>query len=66
MTSHYPLNMTRGTKINTQTLYTECIHCDSPIDKGLFDELDNTMYLDCNSCKDESTVWDWYDDWEKP
>jgi DNA-directed RNA polymerase subunit RPC12/RpoP len=48
--------------MNTQTLYTECIHCDSPIENGLFDELDNTMYLDCTSCKEDSTVWDWYDD----
>jgi translation initiation factor 2 beta subunit (eIF-2beta)/eIF-5 len=55
------------TEINTRQLsrkilYTECIHCDSPIEKGLYDELDNTMYLDCSSCKEESTVWDWYDE----
>jgi len=49
-------------KLSTRTLYTECIHCDSPINSGLYDELDNTMYLDCASCKEDSAVWDWYDE----
>jgi hypothetical protein len=49
-------------QLSTRTLYTECINCDSPINGGLYDELDNTMYLDCSSCKEESTVWDWYDE----
>lgn len=48
--------------MNTHTLYTECIHCDNPIESGLFDEADNTMYLECLSCKEESTVWNWYDE----
>ena len=53
--------------LELRDIYTECIHCDEVIEgKGLFDILDNTMYLDCDKCLQEMTVWNWYDDWESP
>jgi hypothetical protein len=52
-------------KLELHSAYTECIHCDKVIEgMGLFDTSDNTMYLDCVNCKEEMTVWNWYDDWE--
>lgn len=59
--------MTNVRNLELRDVYTECINCDEPIEgKGLFDILDNTMYLDCDRCLNEMTVFDWYDDWEKP
>lgn len=53
-------------ELESRMLYTECERCDNGIEEGLFDVTDNTMYLECPSCGSEITVWNWYDDWEKP
>jgi DNA-directed RNA polymerase subunit RPC12/RpoP len=61
----------RGIMVNVRgvelrELYTECIECDSEIEQGMFDVMDNTMYMDCPNCHNEMAVWDWYDDWNDP
>lgn len=53
--------------LELREVYTQCTSCEEIIDTpGLFDLLDNTMYIDCKSCKEEMVVWNWYDDWEAP
>jgi DNA-directed RNA polymerase subunit RPC12/RpoP len=58
------MNAVRGLEL--RTVYTECMTCDNPIEQGMFDNEDNTMYMECPNCLNEMAVWDWYDDWEKP
>jgi Zn finger protein HypA/HybF involved in hydrogenase expression len=53
-------------ELETREVYTECFECDEPIEKGLFNVDDNSMYLECPNCREKMTAWDWYDDWEKP
>ena len=46
-------------------IYTQCTHCEQIIEgKGLYDESNNDMYIDCNSCNQEMIVWNWYSEEE--